>query len=226
MIRIVGIIHSKFRNAIGLVGIEVDPAKRIVRVKLARQWDRKQLSTIPSEIGKLYKKFRWDSTYIDLTTGQHFITQLRRHEGMNIHIITTQKNVKDTNEIAQARIMDKVEMVQFMVLLKQNHQIEFPPNPPPSITELEEQIALYTEKKTEAGNIDYYAPGDELDNLTKALLIACFAARKHLEGNSDRAVGAKTVTTEQVSYEGEPELQVVGRAVGGVDSSKMYHDLW
>ena len=43
--------------------------------------------------------------------------------------------------------------------------------------ELEDQIALYAEKTTEAGGVNYFAPGDELDDLTKALMIAVFAAR-------------------------------------------------
>ena len=47
--------------------------------------------------------------------------------------------------------------------------------------ELEEQIALYAEKSTEAGTMDYFAPGDELDDLTKGLMLAVFAARPFLQ---------------------------------------------
>ena len=39
----------------------------------------------------------------------------------------------------------------------------------------------YYEHKTEAGNVDYHAVGDEHDNLTKGLLICCFSVREYLE---------------------------------------------
>ena len=54
--------------------------------------------------------------------------------------------------------------------------------------ELEHQVALFSEHTTEAGMVNYYAPGDELDNLTKALIIACFAARPFLH-DSVKVVG-------------------------------------
>ena len=36
---------------------------------------------------------------------------------------------------------------------------------------------MFVEHKTEAGGVDYYAPGDEKDNLTKAFMISIFAQR-------------------------------------------------
>ena len=64
-----------------------------------------------------------------------------------------------------------------MVALRQNHQIEFPERPPPTVLDLEKQISMFVEHKTEAGGVDYYAPGDEKDNLTKAFMISIFAQR-------------------------------------------------
>ncbi len=176
------IAHSKFRNAIGLVGIEIDSKQNKIRVRLAKQWSRDKLNIIPDEIGELYEKIKWGETYIDQQTGQHFIQSLKREEHMPLKIINTQKNLKDADEIERLKIMDKVEMAQFMLQLRQNHVIEFPERPSKDMSELEEQVALYMEHKTEAGTIDYYAPGEELDSLIKGLLIACFAARKLLSG--------------------------------------------
>ena len=105
--------------------------------------------------------------------------------------MTTQKNVKDADEIEKIQTMDKIEMVQFMLTLRQKHQVEFPPDPSVSAQQLERQIVLFAEKKTEAGSIDYFAPGNELDNLPKALLIACFAARKYLDKPSPVYVGGQ-----------------------------------
>ena len=77
--------------------------------------------------------------------------------------------------------MDKIEMVQWMVKVKLNHQIEFPPNPTVQMQELESQMSIFTEHKTESGNIDYFAPGDEYDNLVKSLMIACFSVRNVID---------------------------------------------
>lgn len=174
--------HSKFRNALGLVGIEIDSENNKIRVRLAKQWGREKLNIIPNQIGTLYNKIQWGDTFIDQLTGQHFIESLKRKEEMPIQVINTQKNLKDGDEIENVKIMDKVEMTQFMLLLRQDHVIEFPPKPSEDMRELEEQMTLYMEHKTEAGTIDYYAPGEELDSLIKALLIACFAARTYLNG--------------------------------------------
>ncbi len=179
------IAHSKFRNAIGLVGIEIDPEKNKIRVRLAKQWNRTQLNIIPDEIGALHNKIKWGETYIDQQTGQHFIKSLKQEQEMPLRVITTQKNLKDADEIERTKIMDKIEMAQFMLQLRQNHVIEFPEKPSKDMIELEEQVALYMEHKTEAGTIDYYAPGEELDSLIKGLLIACFAARKFLSGDNE-----------------------------------------
>jgi len=191
-IKLAATAHSKHRNAIGLVGVEIDPKLKKVYVKLARQWSRSMISEIPNEISKLYIKVKWGDTYIDQQTGQHFISDLKRIHHIPLKIISTQKNLKDPDEIERIKIMDKIEMTQFMLSLRQNHQVEFPANPSDTMQELESQMPLYSEHKTEAGNVDYYAPGDEKDNLTKALLICCFAARKYLVfGDIETYVGSQ-----------------------------------
>ena len=54
---------------------------------------------------------------------------------------------------------------------------------------LENQVAMFTEHRTEAGGIDYYAPGEERDELVKALLAALFSARTLLqEGRGDQGL--------------------------------------
>ncbi len=184
IIKRAAISHSKHRNEFGLVGIEINTEIKKIRVKLARQWPRSEINEIPEQIGQLYSKIDWGVTYIDQLTGQHFIQSLRHDYKMPVVVINTQKNIKEPNEIEKIKTMDKVEMVQLMISIQQNHQIEFPPEPTDSMKELEAQITLFTEFKTEAGNVDYYSPGDEFDDLTKALLIACFSIRKHLGGDA------------------------------------------
>jgi len=191
IIRLAAIAHSKHRNAIGLVAIQIDKDLKLIYVKLARQWPREKINEIPSEISKLYNQIKWGNTYIDQLTGQHFIQELKRVHQMPLRIINTQKNLKDPDDIERIETMDKIEMTQFMLTLRQNHKIKFPKTPSKTMSELELQMPLYSEHKTEAGNVDYYSPGDEKDNLTKALLIACFAARKYLNSGSGGFYGWK-----------------------------------
>jgi len=201
IIRLAAIAHSKHRNAIGLVAIEIDKDLKLVYVKLARQWSRDKINEIPYEIAKLYNQIRWGNTYIDQLTGQHFIQDLRTVHHMPLQIINTQKNLKDPDDIERIEVMDKIEMTQFMLTLRQNHQVLFPENPSKTMGELEVQMSLYSEYKTEAGNVDYYAPGDEKDNLTKALLIDCFAARKYLKvGDVGIYVGSQFNETSEINY--------------------------
>ncbi len=187
-IRLTGLAHSKHRNAIGMVGIEVEPIKQEISVRLAKSWPRKDINKIAPEVAAMYNKFQWFNTIIDFNIGDHVIQGLRRAGGMPIRIIHVQKKVKDRLEIERVRTMDIIEMTQFMLQQKLAHKILFPKEPTLEMQELESQIALFSEMKTEAGGIDYYAPGDEFDDLTKALIIVSFAARPYLQ-NTGEVVG-------------------------------------
>lgn len=191
-IRLTALAHSKHRNAIGMVGIEVEPIKQEISVRLAKQWPRNDLNKIAPEVAELYNKFQWFNTIIDFNIGDHVIQGLRRAGGMPIRIIHVQKKVKDRLEIERVRTMDIIEMTQFMLQQKLAHKIVFPKEPTKDMQELESQIALFSEMKTEAGGIDYYAPGDEFDNLTKALIIVCFGARPYLQTTGEVVGGPIT----------------------------------
>jgi len=210
--KIAALAHSKHRNMFGLVGIEVNEEQKKAYVKLARQWSRDQINTIPSMVSQLYQKIQWGDTYVDQQTGEHLIQDLRK-EGMYLKIITTQKNLKDPSDISRTKVMDKIEMVQLMLTLRKNHQIEFPKNPTTTMVELERQMAIFSEHKTEAGGIDYFAPGEELDNLTKALLIDCFAARNVLLDNTSKTYSAnksfKKGMTEEFDFELPDSYKVI-----------------
>ena len=176
-VKLVGIAHSKLRNSIGAVGIEVDPVKQEVLVRMARHWDRQQINEVAPGIAHMYSQFEWSNTIIDVSVGEHLIQSFRRISKIPIRVIFIKKKITDTSEIRRVKILDLTEMVQFMLQQKLIHKIKFPKKISPHMKELEDQIALYAEKTTEAGGVNYFAPGDELDDLTKALMIAVFAAR-------------------------------------------------
>jgi hypothetical protein len=208
-IKLVGIAHSKLRNAIGLVGITVDPVRQECSVNLAKHWDRNNLNDIGPEISDLFQKFEWSNTIIDLAVGEHIIQALRRG-GLPIKVIFIKKKVTDVSEIRRVKSLDLVEMVQFMLQMKQIHKIKFPKNPSPVMKELEDQIALYSEQTTEAGGINYYAPGDEMDDLTKALISAVFAARPMIQESIEIIAGplrTKEPDIEDLSRLGEPTFR-------------------
>lgn len=176
-VKLVGIAHSKLRNSIGAVGIEVNPVKQEILIKMVKRWPRDKINDIAPDIAVMYQKFEWSNTIIDMAVGEHLIQDFRRTSKLPIKIILIRKKLADGSEIRRVKKIDLIEMVQFMLQQKLIHKIKFPKNPSPEVKELEDQIALYAEKSTEKGGMDYYAPGEELDDLTKGLMLAVFAAR-------------------------------------------------
>lgn len=177
--------HSKHRNMFGLIGIEVDPDAAKISVRLARQWPRTDIVKITSDVAALYRKVEWDVTYVDQQTGHHLITTLTEKHSIPVRVITTQKNLKDPHDIERIRVMDKVEMVQWTYRALSAGQIRFPAAPSRDMKELMHQMSLFAEHKTEAGSIDYFAPGDEFDNLPKALMVVCFSVRSLIDRDGD-----------------------------------------
>ncbi len=177
----VALSYSKHRSAFGLVGIDTDE-DLVVQVGLAKQWSRQQINQIPLDIANAYHDIQWSKMYVDQSLGEHLIKEIKKH-AISVDVITTKKNMPDPADIDRLLVMDKMEITQFMLSLKIKHRIQFPQKRGKDMQELINQIELFTEHKTEAGGIDYYSPGDELDNLTKALMICCFAVRNILSGD-------------------------------------------
>ena len=204
-VRLVGMAHSKLRNAIGLVGIEADPVKQEVQVRFVKHWERNELNQIPVDVAEFYEKFQWTNTIIDLQVGEHVIQGLRRIANLPIRVIFIKKKVVDPSEIRRVKTLALIEMVQYMLELKLAHKIKFPKNPTETMQMLESQFALYSEHTTEAGGIDYYSPGDELDNLTKALITVTFAARPFIHDSVRVVCGPvkqkSAASIEDLSYE-------------------------
>ena len=179
---IVALSHTKQRTMFGMVGIEVDPTKRIAYVRLAKQWPRDKMNSIPGDMRNIFSLIMWDMTFADQEIGQHLIRDIENSLGLQVQTITTQKNLKDPEDIELIKVMDIKEMSQFTLSLKQEHKIQFPPkNPSKYMIDLIKQMEMFTEHTTEQGTISYYAPGDELDCLPRALMICCFVGRMSLQ---------------------------------------------
>ena len=179
--KIVALSYTKQRTMFGFVGIEADSQEKVAGVRLAKQWKRDEMNSIPNDISAIYNKVKWDLTYADQLVGQHMIRGVERSLGFNVAVITTQKNLKDPEKVELVKVMDMTEITQLALSLKQNHKIQFPSkNQTPDMQQLIKQMEMFTEHVSEQGAVAYFAPGEELDCLPRALLICLFVARMKL----------------------------------------------
>jgi hypothetical protein len=209
----------------GLVGIEVDAMKKIAYVGLAKQWKRDDMNSIPGDVAKYYSKVPWDLTFADQQVGQHMIRSIERTIKSQVATVTTQKNLKDPEDIELIKVMDITEITQLTLSLKQEHKIQFPPleELTSHMGQLTKQIEMFTEHITEAGTVSYFAPGEELDCLPRALMICLFVARSSLqEGDLPMIIrkGSPRIKTMQQS-----EDEYLEKALGGSSTSLSTHDL-
>ena len=156
--KVTALAHSKLRNELGFVGIEAVASEKKVYVKLARQWSLDDVTDIPKEISDLYDRFHWDNTLVAQSTGEYVIAALKTR-GLPVTVITTQKLVKDPKLLQDIKVMDKIEMTEFLRKLKFNKQVIFPEQPSANMQKLEREIPFFSKHTTEAGGVDYYAPG-------------------------------------------------------------------
>lgn len=178
---IVSLSYTKQRTMFGMVGIEIDPSKKIAYVRLAKEWPRSKMNDIPDGIKQLHNKVKWDMTFADQLIGQHLIRSIEKALQFEVATITTQKNLKNPEDIEAIKVMDITEMVQLTLSIKQEHKIQFPPKPTEDMLRLIKQMEMFTEHVTEQGTVSYYAPGEELDCLPRALMICCFVGRMSLQ---------------------------------------------
>jgi len=140
------------------------------------------MNQIPGDIAALHKRVKWHNTIVDQQVGQHLIKSFEMAMGNQLLVITTQKNLKDPENIELLKVMDITEMTQLTLSIKQDHRIQFPKkNHTEDMQDLMKQMEMFTEHVTESGTVAYYAPGEELDCLPRALMMCCFASRNTLE---------------------------------------------
>ena len=199
------ISYDKLRTTIALVGIEVKP--QTVHVKLARRWPVDQINKMMDDTSELHKLFNWGTTYIEQETGEYLISTLNKKYGMPMSVITTQKKVKEAKKIQKIKVMDKIEMTEFLRKMKLNGQVRFVADPSQSMKDLEDELPSFAKHTTEAGSVDYYASGAEPDGAVKALMIACFSVRNIIEGADSVALVGEYHHAQDHDLETEIEAQ-------------------
>ncbi len=109
---IVALSYTKQRTNFGMVGIEIDKQERKAYVRLAKQWPRSKMNSIPGDIGQLHSRIKWHNTIADQQIGQHLIKSVEKSLKSQVQVITTQKNLKDPEDIEMVKVMDITEMTQ------------------------------------------------------------------------------------------------------------------
>lgn len=214
----VALSYTKQRTMFGAVGIEVDAQQRVAYVRLAKQWKRDDMNSIPGDLADIYQKVKWNNTFADHQIGLHLIRNIENRVKFQVHTITTQKNLKEAENIDAVKVMDMTEMVQLTLALKQDKRIQFPPsNFTKDMEALMKQMEMFQETVTEAGTVAYYAPGEELDSLPKALMIALFGNRVQLTDGSTEAIIHQGITQPKTVQQSEDDFlrSVFGDDVGG-----------
>ena len=176
--RNVGLSYSKLRNHLGAVGIRVSNNR--ILVEYARRWPAAKVNDMANDLLFAYSRVKWNQTYADQLIGEFAINLLKRR-ALPVSVITTNKLSKNAKDIENLKVMDKIEMAEFLRKLKINEQLRFPSKPSIHMKELEEQLPMFSKHTTEAGSVDYYAPGEEPDELVRGLLVSCFSVRNRID---------------------------------------------
>lgn len=176
MTRIAGLDPGKHLDAFAFVGTEV--TEGVMRVKGAKRWMGRNYLQVEDELAGIHAKSPFDMYVLELNnTGTHVYEVLVDQKHLPVIPVVTTKDVKDLAKKHDGRTMDKNEMVRLMAHWFLDGSIVFPVNKTPELMELERQLKIFAEHKTETGSVSYRAEGSEHDDLVMALMLACFGAR-------------------------------------------------
>lgn len=217
--RIAGLDPGKQRDSFAFVGTEIREKK--IYVRGARRWLGRDYIDVERHIGMtVHQNTPFDYYVVERNSmGEHVVEVLKRQYKLPVLPVTTQRETKDKKKIYSPRIMGKNEMVRYMLILIQEGRLVFPKTKNDEIRELERQMSIFAEHKTEAGQFSYHAEGDEHDDLVMALMLACFIGRFYINRRAEKktyGVASKKFIerSEDALGSGVPEEYTVkGRAV-------------
>ena len=216
--RIAGLDPGKQRDSFAFVGTEI--RDRSLYIITAKRWLGRAYIDVEKEINQSHKKNPYDKYVVERNnTGEHVVEILSRGYHLPVWPVVTGKELKSKDKIYSPKIMDKNEMVKYMIILGGEGRLIYPANKSDEMKELQRQMAIFAEHKTEAGKFTYFAEGNEHDDLVMALMLACFVARYYINRKASRATygaASRSFTTqdEDLLGSGVPEeYQTLGRAV-------------
>ena len=179
MVKILGLDPGKMRDSFAVVGVE--PIKDEVHIRMAKRWLGRDYTKVVNTIIGIHVRQNFDHIVLEINNTGMVVQELFSAKGVKtIPITTYNTGTMDIKKKVQLKIMDKIEIVRWFIKMKTDHKIKFHGTNDTDIKELMRQVAIFAEHRTEAGNFQYRAPGDEHDDMVMALLIACHVARYYL----------------------------------------------
>jgi len=177
--RIAGLDPGKMRDGFAMVACEIKDNK--LYVKGAKRWLHRNYTEVEREIKKIHDSNPFDHIMLEVNnTGQHVYEVLKYDMDLPVSPVTTSNDLKDLSKKDSYSVMDKNEMVRTMSHWFNEKLIIFPRIKDKELSELQRQISIFAQYRTEAGNVSYRAQGNEHDDLVMALMLVCFMARKHI----------------------------------------------
>ncbi len=216
--RIAGLDPGKQRDSFAFVGTKVE--NKAIYVLGAKRWLGRAYLDVEKEIASIHTSQPFTYYVVERNnTGEHVIEVLKRNYSLPVLAVTTGRELKTKEKIYSPKVMDKNEMVKYMIVLIQEKKLIFPKIKTMELTELDRQMSIFAEHKTDAGKFTYHAEGQEHDDLVMALMLACFIGRYYI--NKKEGVKKSTGVSRKFLHEDEdllgsgvPEEYVVhGRAV-------------
>ena len=211
-----GLDPGKQVDSFALCGVEVKEKK--IFVLGAKRWLGRAYLEVEREIHLIDAKNPFDYYVVERNnTGEHVIEVLRSNYSLPIVPVTTVSKGTDEKRIFNPKLMDKIDMVRYMLIMFRDGRIVFPREPKGEVLELMRQLSIFSEKKTETGKVSYQAEGSEHDDLVMALMLACFMARNFVDKG-----GTNKYRSASRSFIGEEE-DLLGTGVPyGMEAKSRY----
>ncbi len=199
---------GKMKDSFGFVVIRVDEDS--ITVRAAREWKGRDYADVERTVAKYHLKHNFDHIVVEQNSiGVHVVEVLIRQYNLPIVAVTTSKNLKDNKKIMSAKVMDKNMMANYIATLMKNTDedgdpdpiLKFPINGSRDMKELERQVAIFAEHRTESGDVSYHASGQEHDDLAMALMLAVHIGRYYIRKEEDTEIHVATKNISEDSYD-------------------------
>lgn len=193
-IRILSLDPGKIHDSFAAIDITVKPKDKEIYINDAVGWLQENYPQMEKDIAQLHELIHFDKIICESNnTGVHVIDSLIKIHHVPILGITTSKNIKSDKVRKKGTTMDKNEMITWIKKKKQAGKIFFPKKKTPGLSKLNNQLAAFVRKTTEAGSVSYGSEGKEHDDFAMAFIIGCYYIKTYLlrEGSRQRIVLSK-----------------------------------
>ena len=188
---------------------------------------------IRNDIAKLHLRNHFNILGCELNNfGRSEVQSMRREYHIKMYGVNTSGRITSEEVIRKQHTLDKHQMVRWTNSWRQDGKIKFPRRKTPEIKKILSQMDTFIVEKPNLGgspNYKYHAEGNQHDDGVMSLLGNLYIVKEkvlHISGFDERYIGAKRGQQDIPDlYEPEKHDEVVGRALGGVDTERAYMNL-